>query len=160
MGIVMPHLSSLTDFKRLILNKLLNDREMVNLLTNSENHTLPAKDLLNRQVYLYDYVDGTIKSDHSILCIDADDSWAETPAVSKFLIEIIIAVPKSLMDMPGNIRRDAIAQRIDRLLNGSTEFGFGRLERKPGGRIQLNEAMRARMLRYSVEDWNRHGETL
>lgn len=156
----MSHLSSFTAYKKLIVNKLLNDRKFVDLVTVSDDHELPARDLLNRQVYLYDYVDVTIKTDKVLVCIDADDTWAKTPAVSGFQIEIIVAVPKSLMDMPGEIRRDAICQRIDEMLNGSTEFGFGRLERRPGNRFQLNEALRSRILRYSVDDWNRHGATL
>ena len=46
--------------------------------------------------------------------------WEETPAVTQFEIYIIIAVPKSLMEMNGEIRRDAIAQRVDEMLNGSS----------------------------------------
>ena len=156
----MPHLSSITDFKRTIVNKFLRDRKFVDLVTASEDHELPASDLLSRQVFLYDYIDGTVKADRVYVCVDADDSWEETPAVTQFEIYISIAVPKSLMDMNGEIRRDAIAQRIDQMLNGSTEFGFGKLKRKPGGRAQFSEAFRARVLRYSVENWNRFGETL
>lgn len=156
----MPHLSSLDDFKRIIVNKFLRDRQFVDLVTNSADHELPASDLLSRQVFLYDYIDGTVKADRVFVCVEADDNWPETPAVSLFDIYITIAVPKSLMDMSGKIRRDAIAQRIDEMLNGSTEFGFGKLKRKPGGRVNFSEAFRARVLHYSVENWNRHGSTL
>ena len=156
----MPHLSSVDDFKRIIVNKFLRDRQFVDLVTNSTNHGLPASDLLSRQVFLYDYVDGTVQADKVFVCVEADDNRVKTPAVSLFDIYITIAVPKSMMDMNGKIRRDAIAQRIDEMLNGSTEFGFGKLERKPGGRLQFSDAFRAKLLHYSVENWNRHGSTL
>lgn len=156
----MPHLSSYTEFKRTLANIFLRDREFVDLVTNTENHPLPASDLLSRQVFLYDYIDGTIKEDKTYVCIEVDDGPTATPAAAYFTICIYIAVPKSLMEMNGEIRRDAIAQRVDQLINGSTKFGFGKLKKKPGGRFLFNEAFRCRVLNYSSEDWNRHGETL
>ena len=63
----MPHLSSITDFKRTIANKFLRDEKFVNLVTASEDHELPASDLLSRQVFLYDYIDDTVKADRVIV---------------------------------------------------------------------------------------------
>ena len=156
----MPHLSALTEYKKVMINAFLRDRRFVDLVTNTSDHPLPASDLLSKQVFLYDFIDGTVKDEKVYVCIEADDSWVANCAVSQFNISIYIAVPKSLMDMNGEIRRDAIAQRIDELINGSTDFGFGKLKRKPGGRLQFNEAFRGRVLNYTVEDWNRHNTTL
>lgn len=139
---------------------MLRDREFVNLVTAVPDYPLPAADLLNKQVFLYDYIDSTVKDEKVYVCIEADDGVAYSCAVSRFDMYIYIAVPKYLMDMNGQIRRDAIAQRIDTLINGSTDYGFGKLERKSGGRIRLSDEFRGRVLHYTVEDWNRHNTTL
>lgn len=156
----MPHLEEFDDYKRVIVNKLLRDKEFVSLMTDEKDPVLPASGLLNKQIFLYDYLDNTITEDKVMICVDCDDDDAVNCAVTRFNLHIWIAVPKSLMNMSGKIRRDALASRADELLNGSTEFGFGRLTRKAGGRFHMNNTYRCRTLNYTVEDWNRHNKTL
>lgn len=156
----MPHLSSLTDYKKTMINCFLRDPELVELITGEQGHALPASDLLDRQVFLYDYIDSTVQDDRVILCIETDDGAAYSCAIARFELHIFIAVPKSKMSMDGKIRRDAIAERIDTMLNGSTQYGFGKLTRRAGGRVLFNNTYRTRVLHYTVEDWNRHNETL
>lgn len=156
----MPHLEELDDYKRVIVNKLLRDKEFVSLVTLEDEPELPAKVLLNRQVFLYDYLDNTVTDDKVFVCVDCDDDDTVNCAVGKFVLHIWVAVPKSLMNMNGKIRRDALVSRIDRLINGSTEFGFGKLTRRAGGRFQMTNTFRCRVLNYTVEDWNRHNTTL
>lgn len=156
----MPHLSSLTEYKRTVINTFLRDKEFVELVANDKNHVLPASDLFEKQCFLYDYVDSTVKDDKVYVCVEVDPEQVVNCAVTRFNLYVYVAVPKSLMSMDGQIRRDAICQRIDELLNGRTDFGFGRLERKPSPRMQFSESFRGRVLVYTVEDWNRHCKTL
>ena len=120
---------------------------------------MPAGSLLNKQVFLYDYIDAATTDAKVFVCIEVDDGNVRGPAVTGAHLWIYIAVPKSMMNMDGEIRRDALAQRIDELLNGNMDFGFGKLERKPGGRIVLHDSFRGRFLHYYVLDWNRHNST-
>ena len=156
----MPHLSEYTEYKKKVVNLILKDAECVELITGVENTTLPAVSLLNKQVFLYDYIDETTTDAKVFVCIEVDEGEVRTPAVGWMHLWIYIAVPKVLMNMEGEIRRDALAQRIDELLNGNLDFGFGKLERKPGGRIVLHDSFRGRFLHYHVRDWNRHNTSL
>lgn len=47
-----------------------------------------------------------------------------------------------MMNMSGEIRRDALVGRIDTLLNGNLDFGFGKLERRIGSRFNLHDTFR------------------
>ena len=156
----MPHLSEFTAYKKRVVNLILKDAECVELITGVKNTALPAGSLLNKQVFLYDYIDAATTDAKVFVCIEVDDGNVRGPAVTGAHLWIYIAVPKSMMNMDGEIRRDALAQRIDELLNGNMDFGFGKLERKPGGRIVLHNSFRGRFLHYYVLDWNRHNSTL
>ena len=156
----MPNLSELVDYKKTIGQLLYSDREFVDLVTNTTTATLPARSLVNNQLWYYDYVDETVQDAKCYVCLEIDDSTVKTPAVGDFTLLIWIIVPKSLMDMTGNIRRDAIAARVDELLNGLEGTWFGELRRLPSLRFLPNTSFRGRLLKYSVQGWNRHGETL
>jgi hypothetical protein len=156
----MPHLSEFTEYKRKVVNLVLNDEECVELITGVENTTLPAISLVNTQVFPYDYIDETTTDAKVFVCVEVDEGEVKGPAVGWMHLWVYVAVPKSMMNMDGEIRRDALAQRIDKLLNGNRDFGFGKLERKPGGRIVLHDSFRGRFLHYHVRDWNRFCSTL
>lgn len=156
----MPDLSELVDYKKTIGQWLYSDRGFVDLVTNTTTMTLPARSLVNDQLWYYDYIDETVQDAKCYVCLEIDDSTVRTPAVGDFVLLIWIIVPKSLMDMQGNIRRDAIASRIDTLLNGSSGTWFGEIKKLPSQRFSPNASFRGRLLKYSVQGWNRHGETL
>lgn len=156
----MAHLSAFTEYKRRVANLILNDAECVRLITGKDDTPLPAASLINDQVYLYDYIDETTTDSKVFVCVEVDDGDVVSPAATVVHLWIYIAVPKELMNMHGEIRRDALAQRIDRLLNGNLDFGFGKLERRPGGRIVLHNMFRGRFLHYYVLDWNRFCKSL
>jgi hypothetical protein len=156
----MPHLSESTEYKRRVVNLILNDAECVELITGVKNTTLPAASLVNNNVFLYDYIDETTTDAKVYVCIEVDDGDVRGPAVTGVHLWIYVSVPKSMMNMNGEIRRDALTHRIDELLNGNKDFGFGKLERRPGGRIVLHDSFRGRFLHYYVLDWNRFCSTL
>lgn len=156
----MPHLSEFTEYKRKVASIILNDAECVELITNKKNTPLPAASLINDQVFLYDYIDETTTDSKVFVCIEVDEGEVRGPAVMEIHLYVHIAVPVSMMNMHGEIRRDAIAQRIDRLLNGNLDFGFTKLEREYGGRFVLHNSFRGRTLHYRVRDWNRFCSTL
>ena len=167
----MPNLSEFHDYKKKIAQAFLSDSEFVKLVTNNEyDGAYPAVDLLEQvlsdgsyhsgQVHLYDYIPDVATSGMVHVCIEIDDSKIYHVATAEYIIEIMIIVPVPLMNMYGNIRRDAIASCVDRILNGKTDFGFDRLERRPGSLGIPADKQRSRKLRYSVKGWNMRDEEL
>lgn len=164
----MPFLSEFTRYKKQIAKAICEDAECVSLITNNDSPTVPAYDLIesvneagNRhrgQVHLYDYLPGTEEVGEVHVCVEVEDAKVVKGAVARFDIHIYIIVPENLMVMYGQIRRDALAAAIDNLLNGRTDFGFGKLTRMVGGGnfLAVNK-WRGRELVYTNEDYNRIG---
>lgn len=161
----MPLLSELEEYKRRILNLVINDEDCVELITGQKGLTLPAAELVNNNIYLYDYVDETVKDQKCFVCIEIDEGDSTAPQSRYFDIHIYVAVHKSLMNYiddngRGGVRRDAICAAIDRLINGSVDFGFDRVEAAYGGRIILSNDFHAKDLHYRVLGKNQWGEAL
>lgn len=167
----MPFLSELTRYKKLIAKAICEDKDCVALITNTDDPQVPNYDLIESrneagrlhlgQVHLYDYLPGTEEVGQVHVCVEVEDSKVVKCAVAHYDIHIYIIVPENLMVMYGQIRRDALAEAIDKLLNGSTKFGFGKLERTIGGGnfLAVNK-WRGRELVYTNEDYNRIGSRM
>lgn len=167
----MPFLSEYTKYKKNIAKAICEDATCLSLITNTDNPTVPNYDLIESvnqaglhhrgQVHLYDYLPGTEEIGEVHVCVEVEDDDVVKGAVGHFDIHIYIIVPENLMVMYGQIRRDALAAAIDNLLNGSTNFGFGKLERKVGGGnfLAVNK-WRGRELVYTNEDYNRIGRRM
>lgn len=161
----MPMLSELESFKAKILNMIIRDPECVELISCKKGMKLPAAELVNDNIYMYDYIDDTVKDQKVFVCIEIDEGEIGNIVSRYFDIHIYVVVHKSLMDYVdddgrGGVRRDAICSRIDHLLNGSPDFGFGKLEASYGGRIVFSNDFRAKDLHYRALGKNLWGEGL
>ena len=158
----MPNLEELKAYKRTIVGLIVNDRDCVNLITNTTNMTLPAASLIDtevseNQIHLYDYVPGTVEDQRVHVCIEVADSVSRSKNVRDYIIEIDVIVPESMMRMTGDVRRDAIAVAIDKLINANPNFGFETVESLPGQYGIPVEGFRDRSIRYRVSGWNNKG---
>lgn len=167
----MPFLSEFTKYKKLIARAICEDTECVSLITNTDNPTVPNYDLIESvnsagihhrgQVHLYDYLPGTEEVGQVHVCVEVEESRVINSAVARYEIHVYVIVPENLMVMYGKIRRDALAAAVDTVLNGRTDFGFGKLTRTVGkGDFLAVNKWRGRELVYTIEDYNRIGGRL
>lgn len=161
----MPYLSEFTEYKRRIANLIVNDELCVELITGKKNTPLPAASLIGRNVYLYDYIDDTIKDAMVLICIEVDEGYYTSPTARDFDLHIYVSVHKSLMnyvddDGKGQIRRDMICSRIDAMLSNSTDFGFQKVKGEKGYRIIFSNDFRTKDMVYRIKDWNVSGNGL
>lgn len=156
----MPNLSDFTSIKKKVLHTILSDRECVDLITNDSDIRLPAESLLDKQVFLYDWIDDTVTEAKTFISVDVDVPYVDSIATANFDLFIYIAVHKSLMSMNGEIRRDALASRIDYLINGNLDFGFAKVELSNVSRFRQGKEFFGRTLVYRVHHYNRIGDKL
>lgn len=58
------------------------------------------------------------------------------------------------------VRTDILADKLDYLLNGSTDMGFGKLEIVGSDVFRPAERFSGRNIQYIISGWNRYGEKL
>lgn len=158
----MPNLSEYNEYKKILVNAIINDITCVNLITNTTGTELPAFSLIDdeytiNQIHLYDYIPETTTEKKTHVCIEVLDGTTFTQNVSGFYIQIDVIVPEALMVMRGEIRLDSLASAIDTLICGNTSYGFGCVQRKNGEVGVPIDGFRGRTLRYYVQGWNYEG---
>ena len=161
----MAYLSELTEFKRKIANLIVNDEMLVELISGKKGTLLPAAELIGQNVFLYDYVDDTLKDARTLVCIETDELDRTSPTARDFELHIYVSVHKSQMnyvdeDGRGQVRRDMICSRIDALLNNRTDMGFQKLKPLRGYRIIFSSDFRTKDMVYLAKWGNAIGEGL
>lgn len=156
----MPFLTELSDKKQQILKDLLSDRELVTLLTDDSTIRLPAKDLRYDQVFPYPWVDETADAAKSFICFDVTVPEISTIAVKDCYMYIWIFTHQRIAMTKEGVRTDLLASRVDYLLNGSTEYGFGKVRLMSVLPYAPNANYYGKVLKYYVQDWNRFGAKL
>ena len=149
----MAYLSELTEYKRRIANLIVNDEMLVELISGEKGKALPAADLIGKNVFLYDYVDDTLKDARTLVCLEIDEQDYTSPTARDFELHVYVCVHKSQMnfvdeDGRGQIRRDLIASRIDYLLNNRTDLGFQKVKPLRGYRIIFSSDFRTKDMVY------------
>ena len=160
----MPNLSEYKEYKGKLVKAIVENADCVALITNTTGTTLPAKRLIDtpskvNQLHLYDYIPNTTEEAKTHVCIEVYDGPAINYTVAGFFIEVEIIVPETMMRMSGDTRLDALAVAIDKLINGSADYGFGNVSRVQSALNVPAEGFRGRLLKYYVKDWNMTGIT-
>lgn len=151
----MAFLQELTDNKLKLMQLFLSDPTLVKLLTNEENPVIPAMDLRYKQVYPYHWLSDAIIEQKSFLCFSVLVPNVVSSVIKDVDIIIHIFSHDKLMRTPNGVRIDLIAAAVDNLLNGITNFGFGKVELKGMRTISPAKDHYGYEIKYRVQDFNR-----
>lgn len=167
----MANLKEVDLYKQKIIETLLSDDIVVQLLTNDPIHDVPAKDLVYVQVFPYDWMDVTSLTAQAYICLDIDIAGMKSNyAVKDCVMTVWVMCHQQAMSLrgtdnydlsyTGGTLRDKLADRIDYLLNGHKDFGFGKVELSRAPRFDPGGRYYGRELIYSVQDYNRTPQKL
>lgn len=153
--VLIANLKELSSFKSKLLQYFLSNQELVNLIRGSENNAVPDFALRYNQVFPYAWVDDTTDEEKAYICFDVDVPGVSSNAIKEVRLSIWIFAHKSIMRTPSGTLIDRMASCIDKMLNGSDEFGVSTLELKYVAREKMSKDMYGRVLVYTVKDINR-----
>ena len=156
----MPFLKELNASKNMLLDTLLADSDFVNLVSGQPDTPLPALNLKHTQVFPIGWTDEAVSEAKTFVCFDIDVDSTPSNAVSNFKLFVWIFTHNTLIYTENGVLVDEIANRIDQLINGSTEMGFGKVKLESVGRWTPNADYYGRVLKYHIQGWNRCGSRL
>jgi len=167
------NLNVISDMKQVILRSILSDEDVVKLLRDNYDVQTPDMGLRYTQVFPWMRTLDTVEEAKSFVTFEVSVTGIQNCAVREFELRIYIMTHQSLMLINGEVcgnlgldpsdcgtRIDVLADKIDYLLNGSEEMGFGKMELVTSPPFTPAEKFLGRMLVYHVEGWNRWGEKL
>lgn len=155
----------------MLMKEILLDEEIMKIVENKPDVQMPNKDLLYKQIVPYKKKMDTQLKAQSIIAFEIAPGKAATPAVREYVLNVWVMVHDDLMKFDTQVanrlgindrgtRLDVLADKIDYLLNGDKEIGFGRLEFEGAPPFSASEYFHGRQLVYSIYGWNRYGDKL
>ncbi len=151
----MAFLQELASDKEKLLRFFLSDQTLVDLIANDTNHAIPALDLRYAQVFPYHWLDNTVSEEKSYLCFSVTVPRVPSSVIKDVTMKIWLFSHGGIMRTSKGPRIDLIAAAIDDILNGSTQFGFGKVDLKSTREITPAKDFYGYEMVYEVQDFNR-----
>lgn len=146
------------DYKTRLMMDICSNESIVKLITGEKHPTVPNRKLPYTQVYPYQFIPETENNASTFVCFDVDILYKRQTNKTFYypVIYVWILVHKSKMKTDGKgVRTDAIANEIDKMLNGNRFYGQGELELGPVERFVPTIDYLGRELVYYARDFNR-----
>lgn len=132
----MADFSDFVRMKEIIKRTLLNDQQLVNLMLDKgvnvaefEDKPTGSKSPAKNLIKTYKFVPETIEDDKTYITMSSHVDYTDRDFVKMMSVELYVMCHKSQVDTLQGNRHDLLADRVDRLLNGTlnfSEFGLGR----------------------------------
>nr|DAN04135.1 MAG TPA: hypothetical protein [Caudoviricetes sp.] len=134
----MANFIDFVDIKEQVKKLFLSDQELVNLLcfrganlADTENYKLGISSPAKKLIKTYKYVPETIEDDNIYITMASHVEYTNDAAIKSVTVDFFIFCHKSRVETLQGNRHDLIADRIDRILNGSLDFpdvGIGKVQ--------------------------------
>lgn len=147
------------DYKNQFIGEICSDQEIVGLLTANESAAVPDRSLPYTQVFPYEYVPETESDAKTFICVDVDIVSVPNSTFYTLAIYVWVFAHKSQLRLSNGrgVITDKLASAIDRLANGSRDYGLGRLKLVSSLRFAPITDYQGRVLTFSATDFNRDG---
>lgn len=157
--------------KEKVLRTILSNEDIMKLILNKPDVTLPALEARYEQVVPWRLVPGSQTEEKVYVTFEiAIDSFSTSP-VRNYKLLVYIMCHSRLMKVDEAVgtelgiddrgsRIDILADKIDYLLNGSTDMGFEKLEIDYSNPFEPIDNYYGRNMVYNFKSWNRYGDQM
>lgn len=153
----MAVMKEIENYRSQFMRAVCTSDEIANLLAlGGDEPVLTGQDLKYTRVFPYPYIPDVTKHAECYICFEVDVASVQSDTIKTLLLRVYVLIDRSMMRLNGGgIRPDRIIAEIDRLLNGSTEFGLGHVELVGLESFVPVDGFYGRQIRYRVQDYNR-----
>lgn len=153
----MANSDSITEWKDIAISRFLGNEDILMALDVTDDEM--EEGLTYKRVFPHLYIPDTIEETSSFINVEVrvpDISSSGVWVYPELIVDVIVHQNKMKLDIPGisATRADYLSQLIDRELNGSMDFGVGKLvlvSNEPGS---VNDKFRFRRLTFEAQDVN------
>ena len=134
---------------------ICSDQEIVDLILDKENSTVPDRSLMYSRVFPYAYTPDATKETNTYVCFRIYVPEVMNKTFKRMNICFYVFSHQDYIRTSDGLRPDLIAGRIEALLNGSMDLGVGRVSLEGMDDISPAEQFHGVALEYSVSEFNR-----
>lgn len=125
----MANLEEFTTYKQTLMQAVCTNDKIVELL-KSENDpaNITGRDMRYKRIFPYNYVPLTIDHATTFVCFSVTAPRAKSGIISTLKLVVWVFTHQNLMKTKYGMRTDLLVSEIDKVLNGSTKYGLGKVE--------------------------------
>ena len=160
----ISHVDELVDYNQLIVNRILGSQEVMALIANNPNLNLDSDEAAKWEDHVFDHawIDDTVQEAGAFVTVDVDVAELASGVIKEMIVYVEVLVSKSYMKLSPTLfkgckgnRRDNIVRQVDKLINGSYDFGIGKLDLVNIRTVTTANKFAGKLLTYEVFDFAR-----
>ena len=152
----MANLEEFTTYKQSMMQAICTSDRIVDLLRlDIDNPNMTGKEMRYNRIFPYNYVPLTTEHATTYICFTVTAPTVRDDVTSELLLTFFVFTHQDLMRTDKGIRTDLLVSEIDKLLNGSTKYGLGKVSFRGCDVMQVPCRGYAGLYSvYSVKDFN------
>lgn len=152
----MANLEEFTTYKQTLMKAICTSKSIVDLLKqDTDDPNITGKDLRYERIFPYNYVPLTTEHATTYVCFAVTAPYVKDDIITELQLTIFVFTHQDIMRTDKGMRTDLLISEIDKLINGSTEYGFGKVSLKTVDILQVPcRGYSGLYSVYSVKDFN------
>lgn len=153
----MAHLEEFTTYKQTLMQAICTNDAIVELMKlEGDPDGITGRDMRYKRIFPYNYVPLTTEKATTFICFSVVAPNVKSGVISTLKLIVWVFTHQNLMKTKNGMRTDLLVSEIDKMLNGSIEYGLGRVELQSCNLMQVpSEGYTGLCSVYTVDEYNR-----
>ena len=104
-----------------------SDRIVELLKLNTDPVGIQGRDMRYKRIFPYNYVPYTIETAQTFICFTVTAPNVKDNLIAELRLTVYVFTHQDIMRTDSGVRTDLLVSEIDKLLNGSTKYGLGKV---------------------------------
>lgn len=152
----MANLEEFTEYKQTLMKAICTSDSIVELLKlETDPVEITGRDMRYKRIFPYNYVPYTIEHAQTFICFTVTAPNVRDNLIAELRLTVYVFTHQDIMRTDKGVRTDLLVSEIDKLLNGSTKYGLGKVSLKACDVMQVPAQGYSGLYSvYSVKDFN------
>lgn len=152
----MANLEEFTIYKQTLMKAICTSEPIVNLLKlETDKQEITGRDLRYVRIFPYNYVPLIAEHAQTFVCFTVTAPSVRNDSITELVLTVYVFCHQDIMRTENGMRTDLLISEIDKLLNGSTKYGLGRVSLKGCDVLQVPvRGYSGLYSMYKVKDFN------
>ena len=152
----MANLEEFTTYKNTLMQAICTSDSIVELLKSDlDPDNITGKQMRYNRIFPYNYVPLATEHTTTFICFTVTAPNVKDDYITELRLTVYVFTHQDIMRTSAGMRTDLLVSEIDKLLNGSTKYGFGKVSLRCCDVMQVPcKGYTGLFSVYSVKDFN------
>lgn len=124
----MAHLEEFTTYKQTLMQAICTSPEIISLLKlDTDPADITGRDMRYDRIFPYNYVPLVTTNAKTFICFIVTAPNVKEGVIAELMLTVFVFTHQDIMRTNKGMRTDLLISEIDKLLNGSINYGLGKV---------------------------------